>query len=102
VGIVLPLSYPDTESSYRGQEGVRRWFQQMDEIWDDWRLEAERFFDVGSRVVVFVRVSGRAKQSDAPIHQEVGITYRIRAGKLWRMCSYSDPSEALEAVGLRE
>src|SRR5436190_18424969 len=61
VEIVPPLSYPDTESSYRGQEGVRRWFQQMDEIWDDWRLEAERFFDVGSRVVVFVRVSGRAK-----------------------------------------
>ena len=31
VEIVPPLSYPDIESSYRGQEGVRRWFQQMDE-----------------------------------------------------------------------
>jgi ketosteroid isomerase-like protein len=45
VEVVPPAAYPDTESSYRSQEGIRRWYQQIDEIWDDWRFEAERFFD---------------------------------------------------------
>ncbi len=35
VEVVPPLIYPDTESSYRGQEAVRRWFRQITEIWDD-------------------------------------------------------------------
>jgi ketosteroid isomerase-like protein len=49
-----------------------------------------------------MHMRGTGKQSGAPIDQEVGIAYRIRAGKLWRMRSYLDPDEALEAVGLRE
>ena len=61
VEVVPPSAYPDTESSYRGQEGIRRWVRQIDEIWDDWRFEAERFFDAGTQVVVFVRVSGSAE-----------------------------------------
>ena len=28
------------------------------------------------------------------------MTYRLRNGKLWRMCAYLEPDEALEAVGL--
>jgi ketosteroid isomerase-like protein len=62
VEVVPPSIYPDTDIAYRGREGVRRWFRQMDEVWDDWRVEPERFFDAGNRVVVFVRVSGTAKQ----------------------------------------
>ena len=32
----------------------------------------------------------------------IGLAYRIREGKLWRMRSYLDPAEALEAAGLSE
>jgi ketosteroid isomerase-like protein len=32
----------------------------------------------------------------------MGATYRFRDGKIWRMHSYLDPREALEAAGLSE
>src|SRR5947209_13613063 len=63
--IVPPASYPDTDASYRGYAGFQRFQQQLDEIWDGWRFEAERFFDAGDRVLVFTRTSGTGKQSGA-------------------------------------
>jgi cation transport regulator ChaC len=32
----------------------------------------------------------------------IGVAYRFRQGKLWRMRAYLDPREALKAVGLAE
>jgi ketosteroid isomerase-like protein len=99
---VPPSAYPDAESSYRGQEAVRRWFQQMEEIWDDWRFEAERFFDAGTQVVVFVRVSGSAKQSGAALTISTGHVLTLRDGRVTRADIFLDRSEALAAAGLRE
>jgi ketosteroid isomerase-like protein len=100
--LVPPSTYPDTESSYRGQEGVRRWFQQLEEVWDDWRTESERFFDAGSQVVVFVRVSGTAKQSGAALAISAAHVLTLRDGRVTRTDVFLDRSEALEAAGLSE
>jgi ketosteroid isomerase-like protein len=103
VEIVPPSSYPDTpESGYRGPEGMLRWFQQLDEIWDDWRFEAERFLDAGDRVVAFVRVSGSAKQSGAALTISTAHVLTLRDGRVTRVDVFLDRPEALEAAGLRE
>ena len=99
---VPPSTYPDSESSYRGQNGLRGWYRQMDEIWDEWRIEAERFIDAGSQVVVFVRVSGIAKQSGAALAISTGHVVTLRDGRITRADVFLDRSEALQAVGLRE
>ena len=57
-----------------------RWFRQLDEIWDDWRFEAERFLDAGDRVVEFVRVSGSAKQSGAALTISTAHVLTLRNG----------------------
>jgi ketosteroid isomerase-like protein len=98
---VPPSTYPDSESSYRGQDGLRGWYRQMDEIWDEWRIEAERFFDAGTQVVVFVRVSGVAKQSRAALAISTGHVVTLRNGRITRADVFLDRSEALEAAGLR-
>ena len=103
VEIVPPSSYPDTpESGYRGPEGMLRWFQQLDEIWDDWRFEAERFLDGGDRVVAFVRVSGSAKQSGAALTISTAHVLTLRDGRVTRVDVFLDRPEALEAAGLPE
>jgi uncharacterized protein len=98
--LVPASAYPDTESSYRGQDGMRRWYRQMDEIWDDWRFDAERFFDAGTQVVVFVRVSGTAKQSGAALAVPAAHVLTIHDGRVTRANIFLDRSEALEAAGL--
>ena len=103
VEIVPPSSYPDTpESGDRGAEGMLRWVQQLDEIWDDWRFEAERILDAGDRVVAFVRVSGSAKQSGAALTISTAHVLTLHDGRVTRVDVFLDRPEALEAAGLRE
>ena len=100
--LVPPAIYPDTEPSYIGFEGMQRWFRQLDEMWDDWGFEAERFFDVGDRVVVFVRVSATGTQSQAAITVSSAHVFTLRAGRIALFQIFLDRQEALEAVGLSE
>ena len=89
--------------AYRGPKAWQRYFARMDETWDGWRVEDLEVFDAGGdRVAAVFRVVGRGKASGVPVDQRIGIAYRFRNGKLWRMRAYLDPAEALEAVGLAE
>ena len=95
VEIVSPSSYPDTPGSgYRGAEGMLRWVQRLDEIWDDWRFEAECFLNAGDRVVAFVRVSGSAKQSGAALTISTAHVLTLRDGRVTRTISGSRRSSA--------
>ena len=37
---------------YEGHEGSRRFFAEIDEVWDDFRAEPLEFIDAGENVVV--------------------------------------------------
>jgi ketosteroid isomerase-like protein len=88
---------------YRGPEAWAAYFARMDETWDGWRLEDLEVFDGGGdRVAARFRLVGNGKGSGVPVRHLVGLAYRMRQGKLWRVRSYLDPNEALEAVGLAE
>jgi ketosteroid isomerase-like protein len=100
--LVPPRAYPDVESSYRGADGLRRWFGQMDDIWKEFRMEPERYFDAGARVVVFARVSGAAKGSGPTLAISAGHVLTLRSGRITRIEIYLDRAEALKAAGLRE
>ncbi|MEA2391416.1 MAG: hypothetical protein QOK31_1525 [Solirubrobacteraceae bacterium] len=100
---VSVLTAVDTEeATYRGNQAWASYFADIDRVWTEWQIEDLRVFDVGDdRIAAVFRIVGKGRQSGVPVERMVGITYGIRQGKLWRMRSYPEPSEALEAVGLR-
>jgi ketosteroid isomerase-like protein len=100
--LIPPPIYPDAATSYRGLEGVHQWQRLMDEIWVDWDFEAERFFDAGDQVAVFVRTSGTARQSGAPVEISVAHVSTVQDGRVTQTEVFLDRQEALEAVGLSE
>jgi ketosteroid isomerase-like protein len=100
--LIPPPIYPDAAPSYRGLEGVHQWQRLIDEIWVDWDFEAEPFFDAGDEVVAFVRTSGTARQSGAPVEIAVAHVLTLQDGRVTRTKVFLDRQEALEAVGLRE
>ena|SRR5215208_1009922 len=90
-------------ATYRGSDTWTSYFAAMNETWEEWEVEDFRVFDGREdRVAGVFRIVGKGKHSGAPVEREVGLAYQIREGKLWRMRSYLDPGEALDAVGLSE
>jgi ketosteroid isomerase-like protein len=68
----------------------------------DFRMEVERFIDVGDRVAVVATMRGRGSASGVEIERRHGSVWTIRDGKAVRFHWFNDPDEALEAVGLAE
>jgi ketosteroid isomerase-like protein len=86
--------------TYRGTEAWTDYFAAMDETWTTWRVEDPDLYAAGDRVACLCRLVGEGKRSGVPVERPVGITYHVREARLWRICSYLDPVDALAAVGL--
>jgi ketosteroid isomerase-like protein len=90
-------------ATYHGLDTWERYFEQMDESWEEWSVEDFEVFDADDdRLASTFRLVGKGRHSGAVVDQRAGIAYWIRDGKLWRLRSYLDPAEALAAVGLSE
>jgi ketosteroid isomerase-like protein len=72
----------------------------MRDTWAEWRFEPERSLDAGDRIVVFVRVVGKASASGLPINVPTAHVVDVPDGRITLIRAYLDRSEALEAVGL--
>jgi ketosteroid isomerase-like protein len=84
---------------YRGRDGIERYVSDLDDVFDDWHSEDERYLDAGDGRVVFTyRVVGRGKGSGAPVDEEIAIVWTISDGKVLRGQVYLDPEEALASV----
>jgi ketosteroid isomerase-like protein len=93
----------DGAGSYRGIDGLRKWAEDVDAVWEDWHQEVVDYRVVSkNRAVAITRVTGRARTSGVPLDARTGnvLTRSPDGGSQLR--AYSDPHEAFEAVGLRE
>ena len=87
----------------RGREGVRRWFREVDEQFDEWSITTEEWRDAGDYVVALGRAHMHGRESGIELDQPVGWLFEIRDGQVLRLETFLDkPAEALEAAGLRE
>jgi ketosteroid isomerase-like protein len=66
------------------------------------RFRPERFWDVGERVVVVVRLTAKGKSTGIPVEQRTGQVWTILDGKAMSALIYLHPADALKAAGLQE
>jgi ketosteroid isomerase-like protein len=89
---------PDT---YRGHDGVRRYFETFAEAFEDIRFEPEQFWDPGGELLVAsVRMTAKGKQTSIPVEQRNAQVWRIKDGRLRSVMTYASLSDALEDAGL--
>jgi ketosteroid isomerase-like protein len=89
-------SEPDT---YRGHEGIRRWFDSFDEVMEEIRWEPRAFHQVGERVVVEFTLRARGRSTGLAFGQEAVMVWEIRGGRAHSLELYPTLEEALEAAG---
>jgi ketosteroid isomerase-like protein len=101
--VVPPPIYPDADPVYVGLNGYKRWLRQMDDAFDHWGFEAERFLDAGPRgVLVYVRTSATAKHGGVAVTIPAAHLCTLRDGRIARLVVFLDRAQALEAAGLSE
>ena len=90
---------------FKGHDGVRQWRDQVFEIVDNPRVEAEDIVDVhgdGEAVLMLLRAAGKAAYTGIDMEVEWAAIWTIRNGKLLRAQGYLSRADALEAAGLEE
>ena len=80
---------------------VQAFDAELDEVWDDHRIEPQEFIDAGDRVVVLQREYQRSK-SGVELEIDTATIFDLHEGRVVRMQGYMNPAEALEAAGLSE
>ena len=105
------LAHPDVEwipdsrvgqGPIRGRDNVARFFMEQAEMFEEFRLEPERFRVTDDKVLVFVRTTGRGAASGAGFDIRIGHLWTLRDGLIVRGEGHANREEALEAAGLRE
>ena len=72
-------------------------------MWEDWRVEVDRFIDAGGdRVVVMTHERGRNQASGMELDALHAELYTVRDSQIVRWQGFSDRAEALEAAGLED
>lgn len=86
---------PDT---YRGEEGVRRYFDSFYEVMDEVQFIPDEFIDAGERVVVPVTLRARGKETGLEVEQRVFQVWSVRDGKASRVEVFATLEEAMDAA----
>jgi ketosteroid isomerase-like protein len=91
--------FPDA-GIYHGIEGVREWFDGLSDAFGDVDYDLEQVRDLGERVAVLLRVSGRGPGSGIEVEYTFAPLLTFREGKIVRMDRFTEWEEALAAAGL--
>lgn len=84
---------------FRGRDGMRRYYGDWLDTFDDWQVEvAEVVFHEDECVVAVVRSSARGRASGVRTHGRYAIVYTVRGGQIVSGREYGTTDQALEAL----
>ena len=89
------------ESVFRGYDGFpHAYFRQLEEAYERFEVVPERFIDAGAAVLVIASAEWRGRGSGAEGSLAISVASWLRAGRLFRVETFTERQQALEAVGL--
>jgi ketosteroid isomerase-like protein len=88
-------------ATYHGHDGIRRFFSEVQDVWERYVCEPEEMRDEGGIVLALLRTKGRGRASGVEIERKTAMVWAVRGGKAFWLRFYREPEKALEAVGLR-
>ena len=77
---------PDT---YRGHDGMRRYWKSFQDAMDEIRFQPERFWDADQGVVVAMHITAKGRRTAIPVEQRVIGLWTICDRKAIRVRAYA-------------
>jgi ketosteroid isomerase-like protein len=99
----IPITALLDGRTYRGPEGVRRWVNDIKRDWAVYEIRWKQGLDLGDgRVLAFGVWDCQGRRGGVQLSfDQATWLIELRGGKLIRLQTFADRSEALEAAGLR-
>jgi ketosteroid isomerase-like protein len=86
------------DPGYHGHNGIRAWFEDVDEMFSEIHVELETYREVGDRLLVLGEMRARNRASGDQVHDQVAWVVQPRGEKLQRGWSYPTHEEAQRAA----
>jgi ketosteroid isomerase-like protein len=87
--------------SYRGHDGIREYFDDIESAWAEWGVDVERVSEAADgRVAIVMTMRARGKGSGAALAERTAHVWVLRDGRLLQNELFREPEEALRALGL--
>jgi ketosteroid isomerase-like protein len=102
-GVEWVLPDDMSSDSCQGPGAIRRFWEGLDETFDELKLLPQEFVDAGDHVATRLRHYGRGKRSGAVIDEELYHQVTTFRGEMMVRLEYFERwSEALQAAGVKE
>ncbi len=87
------------EATYRGHEGLRRWWSDLEEAFSDFTMEAEEITPLDKeRFLTTQRFVGRFRHSQIPLDAPWASVLTVRDGRITRAVGYLSKKQALREL----
>ena len=87
------------QTTYRGHEGYRSWFEEQFETYDEIRFELQRLVERDDLVVALYVTRARGRASGLELEAPGGTVFELHDGLVVRQIGYQSQAEALAAGG---
>jgi ketosteroid isomerase-like protein len=87
---------------FRGRAGMETYLGRLSDTWEEYRILANEFRDLGDRVLALGRIEGRGIASGVTIDSPWALIDDFRDGNVSRIRAFLDPAEALRVAGLAD
>jgi uncharacterized protein len=84
--------------NHRGFDEVRQAIEVQLEVWDEFTIEPEEFYEVGDRVAVPIRQRARGGSSGVEIEIRIGHLWTVDEGKIVRLEVFPAREDARKAA----
>jgi ketosteroid isomerase-like protein len=86
------------DPGYHGHNGVRAWFEDLDEMFSDVHVELETFRQVGDRLLVLGEMTANSRLSGERVNSAVAWVVEPKGETLQRGWAYPSHEEAQRAA----
>jgi ketosteroid isomerase-like protein len=84
----------DDDLGYHGHNGMRAWFEDVDEMFSEIHVELDRFRQVEDRLLVLGQMKATERVSGSEVSSEVGWVVEPRGERLQRGWAYTSHEAA--------
>jgi ketosteroid isomerase-like protein len=100
--VTTPPSLASEPDTFRGHDGIRRWFGAFSDGLEGVYFEGREFTAVGNQVLVETVLHARGRTTGIDVEQHAFILWTVRDDKAIKADVFAERGPALEAAGLSE